>query len=64
MVDRLLSIPEVAERLNCSERLVRKLVFERRLPRTKIGRLVRVAESDVETFVRRGRIESEPPSAR
>jgi len=60
-VDRLLTVREVSERLSIPERTVRKFLFERRLARTKIGRLVRVSESDLETFIRQGRIEAEPP---
>lgn len=57
-------VREVSERLSVPERTVRKFLFERRLARTKIGRLVRIAESDLDGFIRRGRIEAEPPSSR
>jgi excisionase family DNA binding protein len=55
---RLLTVAEVAERLNVGESYVRRLVFERRVPFTKLGhRTLRIAEDDVEAFVHAGRIE-------
>src|SRR5690242_17653203 len=39
--DRLLDISEVATYLAVSERFIRRLVFERRIPYVKVGRLLR-----------------------
>jgi excisionase family DNA binding protein len=53
---RLLTIPEVAERLAVSERFVRRLLFDGRLPKVKVGgRLVRIDERDLEAFIEAGR---------
>jgi excisionase family DNA binding protein len=40
-MDRLLTMDEVAERLNTTPRHVRRLVFERRIAYRKLGRYVR-----------------------
>ena len=54
--DRLLTVDDVAERLNVSVRNVRHQIFMRRLPIVKIGRLVRVDEQDLEELIDRGRM--------
>lgn len=54
----LLNVPEVADRLGTSPRFVRRLIAERRIPYTKLGKHVRIAETDVETFIAAGRVES------
>lgn len=36
--DKLLTIPEAAERLNCKPSLVSSLVFRREITQTKVGR--------------------------
>ena len=57
-MDRLLSPQEVADRLGTSLRFVRRLVLERRIPFIKVGRHVRIAESDLEAFIAAGRVEA------
>lgn len=57
-MDGYLSVAEAAEHLNTSERFVRRLVSERRVPFHKVGRHVRFAKSDLDEFVRRGRVEA------
>src|SRR6266545_1346906 len=57
-MDQLLSPQEAADRLGTSLRFVRRLVFERRIPFTKVGRHVRIAASDVDAFIAAGRIEA------
>lgn len=57
-MDQLLSVEEAAERLGTSVRFVRRLVFERRLAYTKLGRHVRIAASDLDAFIAAGRIEA------
>jgi hypothetical protein len=37
---------------------VRRLIFERRIPYTKLGRHVRIAASDLDAFIAAGRIEA------
>ena len=54
---QLLTLDETAQRLCTSTRFVRRLVAERRLGYTKIGKFVRFDRADVEDFIRRGRID-------
>jgi excisionase family DNA binding protein len=49
--DQLLTIDDVAERLNVGERFVRRLVAERRIGYLKVGAKVRFTRDDVEAFV-------------
>lgn len=55
---QLLTIDEMAERLNVSVRFVRRLVDERRVPYLKIGKFIRFAEDDLETWMQAQRIET------
>lgn len=55
--DRLLTVAEVAELLNTSERFPRRLIEERRITFVRIGRKVRVPESAVAAFVTAGVVE-------
>ena len=48
-------IPETAERLHCSERLVRELVATGELVATRVRRRVLIAESDLRAFIARNR---------
>jgi excisionase family DNA binding protein len=57
-VDKLLTVEEAAERLGTSVRFVRRLIFERRIPYTKLGRHVRIAATDLDALVAAGRIEA------
>lgn len=57
-MDELLTIDETAERLKTSARFVRRLVAERRIPFTKVGKYVRFYQSDVEAFIAAGRVDS------
>jgi excisionase family DNA binding protein len=59
-MDRMLNIDQVAERLGTSPRFVRRLIAERRIAFTKVGRHVRFTAADVETFIRAGRVEPWP----
>jgi excisionase family DNA binding protein len=52
----LLTIEEVAKRLNVSVRNVRHQIFHRRIPIVKIGRLVRIEEAEVDALIERGRV--------
>lgn len=55
---RPLTVPEAAERANLTERMVRRLVLERRIPHHKLGVHVRIMESDLDAFVEAGRIDA------
>ncbi len=46
-----LNIPAAAELMGLSERHVRRLVFERRLPHYKIGSRIVIAADDCEAFL-------------
>ena len=54
----LLNVPEVADKLGTSQRFVRRLIAERRIPYTKLGKHVRIADADVEAFIAAGRVEA------
>ncbi len=57
MAEPLLTVDEAAGRLNTSPRFVRRLIAERRIGFTRLGRKVRISESDLATFVEAGRVE-------
>ena len=59
----LLSVEEASLRLGTSTRFVRRLVAERRIRYTKLGRHVRIAECDLEAFVAAGVVEPIPRPA-
>lgn len=55
---RLLTVEQAAEVLNTSPRFVRRLIAERRIPFHKIGRHVRITETDLAVFVGSCRVEA------
>jgi excisionase family DNA binding protein len=55
--DRLLTLEEVAERLNTTPRFSRRLVAERRIRFTRVGRHIRVPESALREFIEAGMVE-------
>lgn len=56
LVERLLSVGEVAELLGTSERFPRRLIAERRIEFVRIGRHVRIPESALAEFIKAGRV--------
>ena len=54
-LSRLLTIEQTAELLNVSVRNVREQIYRRRLSIVKVGRLVRIEQSELEAFIERGR---------
>ena len=54
-LSRLLTIEQTAELLNVSVRNVREQIYRRRLAIVKVGRLVRIEQSELEAFIERGR---------
>lgn len=54
-LSRLLTIEQTAELLNVSIRNVREQIYRRRLSIVKVGRLVRIEQSELEAFIERGR---------
>jgi excisionase family DNA binding protein len=59
-LDTLLSVAQAAERLGTSVRFVRRLIAERRIAYTKLGRHVRIATRDLDAYVASGRVEARP----
>jgi excisionase family DNA binding protein len=57
-MEKLLTLGEVAERLNTTPRHVRRLVFERRITYRKLGRYVRFHPDDVAEYVAAQRVEA------
>lgn len=57
----LLTIEEAAERLGTSPRFIRRLVAERRIGYTKLGKFVRISSTDLDDFVTAGRVEPRRP---
>jgi excisionase family DNA binding protein len=55
LMDQLLTVRQAARLLACSEAAIRKWIYQQRLPAVKVGRLIRIAERDLEIFV--GRVE-------
>jgi excisionase family DNA binding protein len=53
-VDQLLTVKEAAQRLACTEAAIRKWLYQRRLPAVKVGRLVRLRETDLEAVIAKG----------
>jgi excisionase family DNA binding protein len=56
-MERLLTVDDAAERLGTSVRFIRRLIAERRIAYTKLGRHVRIAARDLDAFVASGRVE-------
>ena len=54
--DKLLTVEAAADRMGTSVRFVRRLIAERRIEFIKLGRLVRIAESDIDAFIEAGRM--------
>lgn len=54
----LMDIPGVAKRLATSERHIRRLVFERRIPYRKVGGLLRFDPRDINEWLDTSRVEA------
>lgn len=55
---RLVSVDQAAERLGTTPKHVRRLITERRIAYTRVGRYIRIDVADLEAFVAAGRVES------
>ncbi len=55
--DRLLTVDDTAEALNTKPRFVRRLIAERRIRFTHVGRHVRIPQSAVHEFIKTGMVE-------
>lgn len=60
----MIDIAGLAERLGVSERFVRRLVEERRIPFFKFGSHVRFHLDDVEQWIHESRVEARRPAPR
>ena len=57
-MNELLTVKEAADRLGAAERFIRRLVFERRIPYTKLGRVGVTGRPTGLDLVRAGRVEA------
>jgi excisionase family DNA binding protein len=57
----LLDIAALAERLAVSERYIRRLVFERRIPFLKIGHFIRFDPAEIDGWIAQARVPVETP---
>jgi excisionase family DNA binding protein len=57
-MEKLISVDEAAAWLGTSPRFVRRLVAERRIAYTKVGRHVRFLPSDLQAFIDNGRVDA------
>jgi excisionase family DNA binding protein len=56
-IDRLLTLEEAAAALGTKPRFARRLVAERRIRFTRVGRHVRIPESALRAFINAGMVE-------
>lgn len=59
----LLTVDQAADRLGTSPRFIRRLVAERRIAFTKLGKHVRIDTADLDAFVAAGRVAPAIPTA-
>jgi excisionase family DNA binding protein len=59
----LFTVADAAAYLSVTERFIRRLIHERRIPVIRLGRHVRLAEADLEAFVAAGRQPALAPAA-
>ncbi|MDQ2586007.1 helix-turn-helix domain-containing protein [Saccharothrix yanglingensis] len=57
------SVPEAAEYMSTTERFVRRLIAERRIPFHRLGRLIQFKRADLDAFIEAGRVEAFDPAA-
>jgi excisionase family DNA binding protein len=62
-IDRLLTLEEAAEVLGTKPRFTRRLVAERRIRFTRVGRHIRIPESALREFINAGMVEPATPWA-
>ncbi len=53
----MLAVADLATRLGVSERFVRRLVAERRIPFHKIGKFVRFDPNEIDTWIESSRVD-------
>jgi excisionase family DNA binding protein len=50
-IPQLLTIDQLADRLGVTERYIRRLVYERRVPYRKLGKLIRFADHEIAAWL-------------
>ena len=63
-MNELLTVKEAADRLGTAERFIRRLVFERRIPYTKLGHVLRFDPTTIDEWVDKARVEEAWPAHR
>jgi excisionase family DNA binding protein len=53
-MEQLLTVKDAAKKPACTEAAIRKWLYLRQLPAVRVGRLVRVRESDIDAVITRG----------
>lgn len=64
MSAQLYTVEQAAERLNTTPRFIRRLIAERRITFTRLGRHVRIAADVLDDFVAAGLVEAQRPVPR
>lgn len=49
--EKLLTIPDLCERLALKPAFMRKLIFQKRIPTVRLGRCVRFKPSEIEAWI-------------
>lgn len=50
----LLNIHELSKQLNAKESFIRSLIFQKKIPYIKIGRLVRFSQTEINNWLKKG----------
>ena len=61
MSAQLYTVEQAAERLNTTPRFIRRLIAERRIAFTRLGRHVRIPADVLDDFVTAGLVEAQRP---
>jgi excisionase family DNA binding protein len=64
MPAQLYTVEEAANQLNTTPRFIRRLIAERRIAFTKLGRHIRIPADVLDEFVEAGRVEPRIPNPR
>jgi len=53
-MERVYTVNEAAQYLALKPSTIRKMIFQRRIPKVKLGRAVRVRQADLEAILKNG----------
>lgn len=59
----LLTVEQAAERLGTTDRFIRRLRTERRIPIVKLGKHIRIDSDDLDAYIHASRQEADPHPA-